>query len=111
MKKIGGNINAVFQTRTVTNNDIGEQVETWTDAKTVKGFLDYMGGQSSYRTYDAKLEESSHVFICDYTQLNFNEYDARAMINGAVYEIVKIDNPMELNEHLEIFLKFVGEAQ
>lgn len=111
MKKIGGNINAVFQTRTVTNNDIGEQVETWTDIQSIKGFLDYMGGQSSYRTYDAKLEESSHIFICDYTQLNFNEFDARAVINGATYEIVKIDNPMELNEHLEIFLKFVGEAQ
>ena len=31
MKKIKGNQTAVIQKRTVTSNDIGEQVEAWTD--------------------------------------------------------------------------------
>ena len=41
MKRIGGNVEAVIQTRTVLTDDIGEQSETWTLAIKVKGFLDY----------------------------------------------------------------------
>ena len=32
MGKIGGNISAVIQTQTITQNDIGEDVSTWVDA-------------------------------------------------------------------------------
>jgi len=110
MKRIGGNVEAVIQTRTVLTDDIGEQSETWTLAMKVKGFLDYAGGQGNIRNYGTKLEESSHIFICDYTDLGVDARNSRMVINGKVYEVLEIDNPMEMNEHLEIQLKYLGVA-
>ena len=40
MKGIGGNITAVIQTATTTQNAIGEQVKSWADTQTLKGWLD-----------------------------------------------------------------------
>ena len=34
--------------------------------------------------------------------------NARMVIDGMVYEILLIDNPMNMNEHLEIYLRFIG---
>jgi hypothetical protein len=34
--------------------------------------------------------------------------NARMVIEGLVYEILLIDNPMNMNRHLEIYLRYVG---
>lgn len=104
---IGGNITAVIQTAEVSKNAIGEQVKTWADKHTLKGWLDLSGGDSRYTSYHAKIQESTHIFICDYTPLDVDE-NSRMVINNKVYDILLIDNPMELNEQLEIFLKYTG---
>lgn len=41
-----GNDTAKIQTKTVVKNDIGEGVETWSDAFEIFGFLDYQSGQN-----------------------------------------------------------------
>lgn len=110
MKKIKGNQSAVIQERTVTMNSIGEEVEAWTDSVALKGFLDYTGGQAQIREYDTKLEESTHIFLCNYTELSVDARNTRMVIGTKVYEILEIDNPMGMNEHLEIYLKYVGVA-
>lgn len=110
MKRIGGNVDAVFQVRTVTADEIGEQVESWVDVKRVKGFLDYTGGQNSIKAYGTKLEETTHVFICDYAALDVDARNSRMVIKGKVYEVLEIDNPMEMNYHIEIQLKYLGVA-
>ena len=105
---IGGNIEAVLQQMTVSDtNHIGEDVTSWTDIHTLRGWLDLSNGDSKY-TYDAKLQESTHIFITDYTPIDRETKDKRLMVNGVVYEILLIDDPMELHQHLEINLKFVG---
>ena len=40
MKGIGGNVTAIIQTSATTTNEIGEQVQAWTDAATLSGWLD-----------------------------------------------------------------------
>jgi len=110
MKKIKGNQSAVIQERTVTMNSIGEEVETWTDSVSLKGFLDYTGGQAQIREYDTKLEESTHIFFCNYKELSVDARNTRMVIGTRVYEILEIDNPMGMNEHLEIYLKYIGVA-
>ena len=105
---IGGNCSADVQIRTVTKNAIGEHVEAWTTVQTLTGFLDYQGGDSRYTTYNAKIQESTHVFICDYVELDAKAENSRMVVNGGRYDIMLIDNPMGLNRHLEIFLKFTG---
>ncbi|WP_407399690.1 head-tail adaptor protein [Treponema sp.] len=110
MKGIGGNLTAKIQVRSATKNEIGEQVKTWTDIQNVKGFLDLSGGESKYTSYDSKIQESTHVWIMDYVALNasINTENSRMVINNQYYDIVLIDNPMELNAQIEIYLKYTG---
>ena len=84
MNGIGGNIDAVIQISTVEKNEYGLQEKTWQDVQTLHGWLDLVSGDSRYRVYNAKIQESSHVFICDYTILNpkIKAENARMVING-----------------------------
>ena len=105
---IGGNIKAILQQKsTAETNAIGEKIPTWTDVDTLWGFLDLSSGESHY-TYNTKLQESTHIFICDHTTIDGNAANKRLLVNGAAYDVLLIDNPMELNQQLEIYLKFVG---
>jgi hypothetical protein len=112
MKGIGGNIKAVIQVYTSAKNAIGENVQTWADAQTIKGWLDLSSGEARFTTYNAKIQESTHVFICDYVPLDsrITAESSRMVINGKRYDILLIDNPMELGtgSHLEFYLKFTG---
>ena len=112
MKGIGGNIKAMIQVCTSAKNDIGEHVQTWTDAQSIKGWLDLSSGESRYTTYHAKIQESTHFFIADYVPLDSRimAESSRMVINGKRYDILLIDNPMEMGtgSQLEIYLKFTG---
>lgn len=108
---IGGNLQAVIQVSTgSTMNVIGESVPSWMDAQTIRGWLDLSSGQAGYNTYNAKIQESTHIFVADYVPLHkdITAENARMLINGKVYDILLIDNPMDLNQHFEIFLKYTG---
>ena len=105
---IGGNIEAVLQQMTESEtNHLGERVRSWTDTHTLWGWLDLSSGDSKY-TYDAKLQESTHIFITDYTPIDHKAHDKRLVVNGVVYDILYVDDPMGLHQQLEIYLKFVG---
>ena len=107
---IGGNITAIIQTSTVSQNSIGEQVKSWTDKQSLKGWLDLQSGDSKYSSYNAKIQESTHIFIADYVPLalGITAETSRAIIDGKFYDIMLIDNPMEMNLQLEIYLKYTG---
>ena len=107
---IGGNITGTIQISSVTKNAIGEGEKAWTDVQTLHGFLDLSSGDSKYTTYNTKLQESSHIFICDYVALDprIKAENSRMMVNGQTYDIVMIDDPMGLHEHLEIYLRYTG---
>lgn len=109
MSSIGGNTKLTIQKKTgTTKNAISEQVPVWENVKSITGWLDLMGGSSGYTPYSAKIQESTHVFLCDYTPLGVSAENARAVIGTKTYDIMLIDNPMEMGEHLEIFLKYTG---
>lgn len=110
MKGIGGNTDAMLQISTVSKNEYGLQVKSWETVQTLRGWLDLMSGDSRYRVYNTKIEESSHVFVCDYSILNpkVRTENARMLIDGEVYDIMQIDNPMRLKAQWEFFLKHTG---
>ena len=97
----------IFQKRTTEENRIGETVSTWTDIASRNGWLDYSAGESQYRTYDSKIQDSTHIFICDYFPLNLSSRDGRMLIEGKTYDILLVDNPMEMDRQLEIYLRYV----
>ncbi len=133
---IGGNISALLQVKgTMEKNSIGACEYDWLDCTSLFGWLDLSTGDSKRTTFNAKIQESTHIFLCDFTSLKnlstkwvWNPFsfitgiinqdeektvdvtsdNARMVIQGVVYEILLIDNPMNMNEHLEIYLRFIG---
>lgn len=65
-------------------------------------------GESRYSTYDTKIQESTHVFISDWVMLDAEAENCRMIINNKLYDVLLIDNPMEMNRQLEIYLRYVG---
>lgn len=106
---IGGNIEAMLQQKTGSEtNGIGERIQTWSDYhRFQQGWLDLSSGDSKY-THNAKLQESTHIFITDYAPIDRKPADKRLVVNGTAYDVLLIDDPMELHQQLEIYLKFVG---
>lgn len=110
MANIGGNITATIQKKTTTKNAIGESEKTWANAFSHVGWLGLQSGDSKYSTHNAKLEESTHVFLCNYHSgiYALAGQDTRMIIKGFVYDVLLIDNPDEMDEQLEIYLRKVG---
>lgn len=106
---IGGNTEAMLQQKSGSEtNSIGERIQAWSDYhRFQRGWLDLSTGDSKY-THDAKLQESTHIFITDYIPIDRKTENKRLVVNGSVYDVLLIDDPMELHQQLEIYLKFVG---
>ena len=105
---IGGNITAKLQKKSTTQNEIGESITDYADEYTLNGWLDFTGGTSHNNNYNTKFQESTHVFICDYQPIDLKPEECRFVCKDEVYEVLIIDDPMELHEQLEILLKYVG---
>lgn len=110
MREVKGNTLCVLQTVTSAKNSIGEAVNTWTDAVNLRGVLGLQSGENKYTNFNAKIEESTHVFICDFNAEAFALADenTRCIINGKMYDVTLIDNPDLLDIQLEIYLRYVG---
>ena len=118
---IGGNIQALLQWKKEdTKNSIGERVVTWENGITITGWLDLSTGDSKHTTFSAKVQESTHIFLCDFIDLqisgeqgvvDLSSDNVRMIVDGNVYEILLIDNPMGMNNHLEFYLRFIGGEQ
>lgn len=109
MKKIGGNTNLILKVKSQTNNEIGEKETTWVDYKTIHGFMDFMSETTDRIKFNSKIVESTHVFVCDYVDIDKSELELKAFHNNKEYDITFIDDPMGLHYHLEIFLKYIGD--
>ncbi len=110
---IGGNKVLKLKRKTggYTLNAIGERIPEVVDFISLTGFLDLSGESTKYTTFNSKIQESDHVFICDYVKfpLQVNTNELTAEVDGKAYDVMLVDNPMELNKHYEIFLRYVGD--
>ena len=111
MANIGGNIIGIIQTKASEGkNAIGEAEIKWNDAFSQLGWLGLQSGDSKRATFNAKIEESTHVFLCDYHSgiYALADKDTRMVIKGNMYDVLLIDNPDEMDEQLEIYLRKIG---
>lgn len=137
MIPVRGNITAVIQVKDDgIVNEIGEKQHVWADVVALKGWLDLSNGQSDINSYKAKVQTSTHLFICDFKsfknlsktwewnpikatggviqsknnndKIDITSENARIIINNLVYHILLIDDPLGLHHHLEIMLKYIG---
>ena len=97
MANIGGKTTGIIQTKSTEKNVIGESLKTWADAFSPVGWLGMQSGDSKYTNFHAKIEESTHVFLCDYHPgiYALADQDTRMVIKGKVYDVLLIDNPDE----------------
>ena len=109
MANIGGNIKGTIQTKSTAKNSIGEAVKAWKDAFSPVGWLGMQSGGKNY-THNAKIEDTTHCFLCDFHSgiYALASQDTRMIIKGFVYDVLLIDNPDEMDEQLEIYLRRVG---
>lgn len=108
---IGGNLTAQLQLKSgITKNEIGEVVPQFTTIHTLTGWLDFSAGDSKRTSFNAKIQESTHIFLCDHVRLDprITAENSRMVINGKKYDVMVIDNPMAMNQHMEIYLKYTG---
>lgn len=117
---IGGNISAILQVRAgTTKNAIGEKETKWVDVIELTGWIDLQAGDSKRITYNAKIQESTHIFIGDYKPIpatveiegrivKVNTESTRMVANGEEYDVMLIDDPMGLHAQWEIYLKYTG---
>lgn len=108
---IGGNQTVQLQVMAVTKNDIGDGIKNWKTVQSIKGWLDLSSGDSSYTTYNAKIQESTHVFVSDYVRLDAHIRAENSRLideDGQIYDVKLIDDPMRLHKQLEIYLKYTG---
>lgn len=110
---IGGNKIAQIQVMTITESRIGSGVPVWRTVQSLKGFLDLQSGDSKYTSFNAKIQESTHIFIADYVPLeeSIHAEECRVVVDGQRYDVMLMDNPMGLNQHYEIYLKYTGGQQ
>ena len=110
MKSIGGNLTAAIQVYKTTKNAIGENVQDWVTVQSCKGWLDLQAGEAKFTSFNAKIQESTHVFVGKYIRLNeqITAENSRMLINGKRYDVLLIDDPMEMHQQIEIYLKYTG---
>lgn len=120
---VGGNLWGSIQVKVKAGcmNKIKEHVPAWQECMKLYGWLDLSAGDSDRSAFSAKIQESTHIFICDYqpmtvktavgeqeVDIHISSENTRMVIDGLIYDVLLIDNPMNRNEHYEIYLKYVG---
>lgn len=108
---IGGNTKAVIlQYNDVDKNQIGEGKPHWSEVGCIYGWLDLMSADSDYGMMKTIVQDSTHVFVMDYDpSVRLGSKNNRLLINGRIYDVKYQDDPMELHEQIEIYLKYIGE--
>jgi SPP1 family predicted phage head-tail adaptor len=97
----------IIQRLTSVPNGIGGYIEDWNNHLEYPGVLDQLTGNE--RLSAEKISPlSSHILIGPMAEIK--EAD-RVIYNDRIYNIVNIDNPMNLNRHLEILLEFKGMVE
>nr|WP_254610463.1 head-tail adaptor protein [Streptococcus suis] len=92
-------------TSTGKKNRLGQDIYDYVESSNIEGWLDMLAGTEADRAQS--LQTSSHVFITDQIDIDLNQSD-RLKTDHVVYEVTYIDNPVNLNHHLEIYLKVAG---
>lgn len=76
----------------------------------IQGWLDLLSGEETLK-YNSNVSESTHVLITDYNPNINRGYLIRDKNTNVEYEITFVDNPVSINHHLEIYLKWIDDSE
>lgn len=90
-------------------NEGGVIVETWTTYETVRGRLRPLSGDE--RTIGQRdTSESTHRWYCRRLDEDITTAD-RLVVDGRIYNIVFVADPMSMGRHLQIDVRLVESEQ
>lgn len=90
------------------DDGIGGFNEIWAVYKAVDGYLDLLQGTDINNAQSAITEESTHILVIPEFVAGITD-DMRVMDNESrFYEVTYADNPVNINHHVELYLKFGG---
>lgn len=111
MGGVGGNVTASVMRTKKGKNAKGSAVPSAPEEiMKIDGWLDYQAGQPSHLAYQAKLQDTTHLWICDF-DVGFADLKVQGLslvVAGEPYEVLLIDDPMGIHDHLEAYLRYVG---
>jgi len=99
-------VNAVVQRYVETDDGMGGKDYRWENHIEIEGTLDQLTGDEVLAS-DKLGELSDHIFII-FEIVDVKRGD-RFIINDEIYNVTNVDNPNNLDRHLEIKLKYTGE--
>ncbi|HEL2058771.1 TPA: phage head closure protein [Streptococcus suis] len=86
-------------------NALGQKVYDFVESEKLEGFLDMLTGNEADRA--TALTSSTHIFLTKQVDVQITTKD-RIRSKGIDYEVSFVDNPVNLDHHLEIYLKVVA---
>ncbi|HEM6539934.1 phage head closure protein [Streptococcus suis] len=86
-------------------NALGQKVYDFVESEKLEGFLDMLTGNEADRA--TALTSSTHIFLTKRVDVQITTKD-RIRAKGIDYEVSFVDNPVNLDHHLEIYLKVVA---
>ena len=94
--------------KTTTEDEMGGYTESWEKEKDIHGLFD-MSGQSSGNDSRAQkpTEDATHIFLCEIDNDLTNE--KRIVDGNDVYIITHVDNPLNIDHHMEVYVKHSGD--
>jgi len=99
----------VIQTRNDVDDGIGGIEEGWDYYLEVDGYLDMMTGSDlpAGNKNSAFVEESTHVLIIpDIPPEALDDTMLVVGSDGRTYDITYVDNPVGVDHHLEVYLRY-----
>ena len=102
--------------KVMTTQKVPDGIGGYTEQPTLtyqgEGYLDLLAGSNQHSGQNAAVEQSTHVLICDYFPLYQSKLKQNQQLEAddRTYRITYVDDPVGAHSHLELYLKFVGDA-
>ena len=93
------------QSYTETEDGLGGWTETWTTDTTISGVLDLRRGDTT-EVANKQTVNSTHILLTDIHAINEKQ---RIVYDGKAYYVDYVDNPVNIDSHLEIYLRYEGD--
>lgn len=95
----------LIKRKAVTMSELNREITVLQDAGTVEGVLDLLAGSTVFK-YAKMQEESTHILISDVVDIKEGDVLINQYSNKK-YEVTYVDNPLNMDDHLEIELKYI----
>lgn len=93
----------VIKRKTSTDDGGGSSNDTWATYKTIKGLIILASG-TERRLNEKKSIIATHTLFCAPVDINATDC---IEYNGNTFEVLLLDNPLNLGHHLEIDLQLI----